>query len=52
MNKSLVFKRAWKTHKIRVKHNVSSNFGLILSNCFYIARIMKENYVETQNEFN
>ena len=51
MNKSLVFKRAWKTHNIRVKHNVSSNFGLILSTCFYIARIVKDRYVELPNEF-
>lgn len=52
MDKSLIFKRAWKTHNIRIKHNVSSNFGVILSNCFKIARIMENNYQEKPNEFN
>lgn len=52
MNKSLVFRRAWVAYKIRVKHNVSSDFGVILSNCFKIARIMGNNYKENPNEFN
>ena len=48
--RSLIFKRAWKEHKIKLKHNCSSNFGDILRQNFLIARLIGENYKQTTYE--
>lgn len=42
MNKSLVFKRAWNEHKIKIKHNCESSFGECLKKYFFIARVLGE----------
>lgn len=44
MNKSLVFQRAWNEHKIKLKHNCSSNLGDCLKRYFRIARMLDENF--------
>jgi hypothetical protein len=44
MNKSIVFKRAWKEHKIKLEHNCSSIFGDCLKHHFRLAKILGENY--------
>jgi hypothetical protein len=44
MNKSLVFKRAWKEHNIKIKHNCQSVFGHCLKKYFRIARLLGRKY--------
>ena len=45
LDKSLLFKRAWRTYKIKLKHNCKANFGHELANCYRIARLIGyENY--------
>lgn len=40
LNKSLVFKRAWATYKLKIKHNCGASFAYELSNCYKIARLI------------
>jgi hypothetical protein len=44
MNKSLVFKRAWNEHKIKIKHNCKSNFSDCLKRHIKIAKILGSNF--------
>jgi hypothetical protein len=51
MIKSLIFKRAWKSHKIKLKHNCKSRFGDELKRCIKINKLMGTNYKEQPFEF-
>lgn len=44
MNKSLVFKRAWNEHKVKMRHNCQSTFGSCLSRQFNVARMLGSAY--------
>lgn len=44
MSKSLVFKRAWAEHKLKLKHNCKSNFSDCLKHYFKISRMLGDNF--------
>ena len=44
IQRKLVFKRAWREHKIKLKHNCSSTLSECLIRHYRIARLLKENY--------
>ena len=53
LDKSLLFKRAWRTYKAKLKHNCKADFGHELANCYRIARLIGyENYKPSDYELN
>lgn len=40
LNKSVLFRRAWATYKIKLKHNCKASFAYELATCHRIARLI------------
>ncbi len=53
LDKSLLFKRAWRTYETKLKHNCKADFGRELANCYRIAKLIgHENYKPSGYELN
>ena len=53
LDKSLLFKRTWRTYKTKLKHNCKADFGHELANCYRIARLIGyEKYKPSGYELN
>ena len=53
LDKSLLFKRAWRTYKAKLKHNCKADFGYELANCYKTAKMIGyENYRPCTAELN